>query len=704
MTRILKSISICFIILISNQVDAQIPETNPDKLRTKNWTIGNNILLEFGDSVKVGSSSVHTSEAFASFSTKSGKLLYYSDAVNLYDSNHSVISALKGDKSSVQGVSISGSDSVISVLTTTDIGRSNGAHFYIFENGIKTTERKILSPVCEMQGKVKHANQRDEWFVLHKFQSDNIYIFLLKNKNIMCPLITQSQNYIGNKGSNAPGELIFSPSGAKLALSIYSLNEINADGVVELYDFNNVTGQVSHLVNTPKLWLPIHSIFSPDESKLFVSERGKNLIQYDLEFLNTDSLDNSANIIWTANGTFSNMALQYGSRNNIYGAIPDSLFVSEIKFPNEMGVNVDLNISKIDLKGNELSYGLPNFNASYFYTPSIDFAYTEDCWGHSYNFEGRDTLNATSWKWIFEKGSVSDSLFTKHCKYTFPDTGKWEVSHIASTATRRDTVTKTLTIRPKWKNDVLGKDTFYCTGESINLTLQAPIDMHCIHWNDEEPNLDESLGPIVDYDHFHIDTLLVDTAGTYIVKLTNKTFCQMWDTIAIREEASPSKSVINRSGHFIESSIVAAEYRWYFNGSLKNTTTDSKLTPDSNGYWQVQLISEYGCESELSDSFNVGFAGIDKRYETLDLRFEIYPNPSDGNITIAVPKEGEYQIKLSTIGGQLVSRGGTDFQSELYRSVNKHITLNTNLPKGTYIITLTDEDGNTGSEKIEVVK
>jgi hypothetical protein len=242
--------------------------------------------------------------------------------------------------------------------------------------------------------------------------------------------------------------------------------------------------------------------------------------------------------------------------------------------------------------------------------------------------------------------------------------------------------------------------------------------MHCIHWGAQnsqgdyevsEPYSNLAGDTVIGYENFygHINAntfRTIDTAGVYLARITNKAFCTAYDTITVEEYARPQKSVINRSGQELQSSIVAAEYRWYFNGSLKNTTTDSKLTPDSNGYWQVQLVSEFGCESELSDSFNVGFAGIDKRYETLDLTFEIYPNPSDGNITIAVPIEGEYQIKLSTIGGQLVSREGTDFQSELYRSVNKQITLNTNLPKGTYIITLTDEDGNTGSEKIEVVK
>ena len=168
----------------SLNVAGQTYETNPDYLRTKNWTIGNDILVEFKDTIKLGNSKVNTSEAYASFSSKSGKLLYYSDAVNLYDSNSTIISSLKGDKSSVQGVLISGNDTIINIVTTTDIGREDGAYYYTFKNGVKIQDRKLLSPVCEMQGMVKHSNRHHEWIVLHKFRSDSIYVFLTKENNI----------------------------------------------------------------------------------------------------------------------------------------------------------------------------------------------------------------------------------------------------------------------------------------------------------------------------------------------------------------------------------------------------------------------------------------------------------------------------------------------------------------------------------------
>jgi len=164
----------------------------------------------------------------------------------------------------------------------------------------------------------------------------------------------------------------------------------------------------------------------------------------------------------------------------------------------------------------------------------------------------------------------------------------------------------------------------------------------------------------------------------------------------------PSKSVISRNGNTLKSSISASAYRWYFNGEIDTLTFQPFYVPTANGYWQVQLISEYGCESELSDSFLVYFASI-KPLNPKPLSFKIYPNPSNGHILLQVPKEGKYKIQLSTIGGQLVRLSDSP-QGELYRSENKQVTLNTKLTAGTYIITLTDEDGKTGSEKMEVVR
>jgi len=200
------------------------------------------------------------------------------------------------------------------------------------------------------------------------------------------------------------------------------------------------------------------------------------------------------------------------------------------------------------------------------------------------------------------------------------------------------------------------------------------------------------------YGHINANTFrTIDTAGVYLARITNKTFCTAWDTLRVTEKPKPSKSVISRNGNALKSSISASAYRWYFNGEIDTLTLQPFYLPAANGYWQVQLISEYGCESELSDSLNVGFATLDHRYETLD--FRLYPNPSDGHIFLEVPKEGKYKIQVTDLNGKLIYSTTQNLSPRMSLFAAANVLAN-----GSYILSLTDEKGNTGSEKMEVLK
>ena len=143
---------------------------------------------------------------------------------------------------------------------------------------------------------------------------------------------------------------------------------------------------------------------------------------------------------------------------------------------------------------------------------------------------------------------------------------------------------------------------------------------------------------------------------------------------------------MSRSGNELTSSVTADQYRWYFNGSLKETTNDSKLKPDSNGYYQVQLVSEFGCESELSESLQVGFASIAELNR--QLQFMVYPNPSNGNFTIEVVTATDYSVEVYDMLGKLILTEA--------RASNIHID-----QKGSYIIRITSGD-KVGSKVVTV--
>jgi hypothetical protein len=731
--RTMKFIFAYLLVSLSIVSYAQLPETNPTINFGNHWIFGRNVHLEFANDTLIQHriNGVDWIEGGASIQTDSG--LFFFKGLGQYGKIQSDEFELfpypyYGFMSSTQGELLlkhTESLPVYSFVSASD--NTEGYSFYskFIDSIFSVKFDRLAFHGGEKQQAVNHQNGRDIWYANHAQTGDSINFFLIqKDGMIECPVISHTGNSYETWAATQ-GQMKFSADGNFLVegsfIEPYALAGYFFDSEYPRLDtlfkiLNDDNFQLS-----PRFFHGLE--FSPDSKKLYFSEGRKfsglppvTLNQLDLSSLDGDSIIST----WINLDTLFNLShgsMQLAPNGKIYLAMPNQTYLGVISDPNELGLGCNYVRQGLTLdSGGTSLYGLPTFNQSYFFTPQIDYRYEEDCQTNKYQFWGADTFGATSFEWRFKdvRNETIDVKSGKNISYTFPQAdsleNKYEVTFIASNGTKTDSITKTLTIRPKLTEDFLGKDTFYCADTPIDLILHTPANMHCIHWGAQNSQGDyEVLEPysnlagdtVIGYENFygHItanQSLTIDTAGVYTARITNKAFCRAYDTIVVREYASPSKSILSRSGNELISSVTAAQYRWYFNGSLKNTTTDSKLTPDSNGYYQVQLVSEFGCESELSDSFNVGFAGIDKRYETLDLRFEIYPNPSDGNFTIAVPKEGEYQVLIYDMTGKLIYNTS--------QSLSLIFELELELVSGTYIITLTDENGHKGSQKIEIIK
>jgi hypothetical protein len=735
----MKSISLLLILTYSTLLSsAQVMETNPTENFANHWIFGKNVHLEISEN-KIYQHKINNIdwlEGSTSYSDTKGSLLYYKASSFIKDSNNNIISPQVGGGSDATQGSLFLRHLESEVYYYFASGRSGGSGYSTIESDTISIYLKRLPFLGgEKQQAINHQNGRDIWYANHARQGDSIYFFLIKKQGIIeCPVVTHTGlEYTSDaNGWSTQGQMKFSPDGRYLAevsftrpfgYGIYAMNtEYPTTDSLYIYEkgFTSIY---------KKNW-PYGLEFSPDGTKVYVTAgRANDPQELDhppvLYQLNLDSLKSDINQeTWVSLDSLWNIqagALQLAPNGKIYVAMPDQTYLGVINNPNELGAASNYVRQGLTLdSGGTSRYGLPTFNQSYFYTPTIDYTYEEDCFSNTYSFNGLDTFQGSSFEWQFRDigNETVDVRLGKNISYSFPRAdsleNKYEVTFIANSGSKKDSVTKILTIRPKLTTHFLGKDTFYCADaqRDFEISLKTPSNMHCVHWGmgvngdvlEPYSNLigDTVIGYENFYGHIHANTFrTIDTAGVYTARITNKAFCRTWDTIRVTEIPNPQKPSIQRNGQELESSITAAEYRWYYNGNLKLTTINSQLIPDSNGYWQVQLVSEYGCESQLSDSFNVGFASL-KPLNPKPLSFKIYPNPSDGHISIEVPKEGQYNITLSTIGGQLVRLSDSP-QGELYRSVNKRIEFELNLANGTYILTLTDEDGKTGSKKIEVV-
>lgn len=82
-------------------------------------------------------------------------------------------------------------------------------------------------------------------------------------------------------------------------------------------------------------------------------------------------------------------------------------------------------------------------------------------------------------------------------------------------------------------------------------------------------------------------------------------------------------------------------YNWYFNDEFVLKSNKPFYPADTSGKYQVITVSELGCESPISDTLDVLLAFVKSfEYDFID----IYPNPTDGFVTIRI--KDEYQNSI----------------------------------------------------------
>jgi predicted dienelactone hydrolase len=99
--------------------------------------------------------------------------------------------------------------------------------------------------------------------------------------------------------------------------------------------------------------------------------------------------------------------------------------------------------------------------------------------------------------------------------------------------------------------------------------------------------------------------------------------------------------VTNNNGQ-LEANQTGASYQWIDCSTMNliNGETGQALIPTTSGNYAVE-ITENGC-IEISDCYEVQVSGLESLKDKVEI--EIYPNPSNGFITIHSPLQGEIQI------------------------------------------------------------
>lgn len=358
------------------------------------WYFGNNAGLDFstGSPIAITDSAMNSIEACASISDDSGNLLFYTNGVNVWNSNNNITpngAGLLGNVSTSQMLIIQKpkTNNAYYIFYADAYGGPNGLRYSEMDmnlnngNGdiINATKNTLLHlSAAEKMAAIVHCNGTDVWLATLNFSTNNFYIYLITDSGIQPPIISNS----GNLDDSCCHNMKFSPNGSYLA---YANNYNGNSEDSKLYNFNALTGLVTFNSNLPRNTDNLENnyglSFSPDNTKLYISspynlsnEGVSNILyQYDLESSNIAS---TKTIIFQE--TFPNQgvnptpfgSLQNGPDGKIYLArwsanIPvNSLGV--INNPNTLGTSCNFQLDGISLGDKTSLLGLPNFNESYF--------------------------------------------------------------------------------------------------------------------------------------------------------------------------------------------------------------------------------------------------------------------------------------------------------------------------------------------------
>lgn len=564
--------------------------------RTANWYFGKNAGLKFTDTgvsiLKDGK--INTWEGCSSISDEQGNLLLYSDGKTLWNKYHKVVkngTGLLGDISSTQSaliLPIPKSDSLYVLITSPyAFDFSIGMNYSIInlkgnkDSGIITSKNiKLHNSSSEKIAAINHQNGRDIWVVGHEFGNNRFYAYLLTPEGFHhCPVLSDV-GFVFDKNNKFinQGYLKFSNhSNYIVNMQLYN----NSSSFCEVFNFNYLTGKLKLINKIPNLNDSYGANFSSNCRFLYITEANK-IRQFDLTNFNV-----SYSFIYNNSWKFS--SFQIANNNKIYISQNDSGFLGVINNPDSAGSKCNFNPKGQWLGGKISQFGLPNFNQSYFYTPSINYSYQLNCNSNTIDALAKDTFKASGFKWRCRKQFSSDTFSlvgnAQSLHYNFSDSGTYWLQLIASNNLRSDTSVKSIVIYPAIPQRFLGNDTILAAGSTFSKLLQAPSNTFCNRWLLNDTLIASS------------DSLPASKFGTYICQSTNPSFCLVTDTIVLIPCIdSLALPVITRS----RDSLLVANYftdslTWFKNGVLCKTSRQNFIHLNDSGLYSVMLVRKGHC-------------------------------------------------------------------------------------------------------------
>jgi hypothetical protein len=470
-------------------IDCEDPECN---LRGNgyDWYFGQNAALDFefaSGPEQVFPSSMNTDEGCAQWSDSTGRMLFYTNGVTIYNRFHDPMpngTGLVGDPSSSQ-----------SGVIVQDPG--NADRYYVFcvnsspyevryalvdmtldggKGDVISGQKNILvqSVTGEKLAAWPHANGTDFWVIMS--DDSNLYAYQLTSTGLS-PVVTSA----AATASRRYGYMKFSPDGSRIAVCNYPASGSSFN--VQLYDFDDATGVFSNQVQ----WAhpePYGVEFSPNGKLLYVTEMGwgssGSLSQYVLEgnLTGAEILASKTDLLADS---YMHAALQIGPDGKIYMATSTTgnnprNGLAVINEPNVEGLGANAVADQITFTGGAMSRsGLPNVPYYQLNTEPVTFfaSATDTCLAQGTVVLEATASGATGLQWLMDGSPLPGET---NSTYTPTVPGAYQV--VATYACETDTS----------EAIVLGPDN---DGDCV------PDDVDLDDDNDGIPDADEGCGNLV---------------------------------------------------------------------------------------------------------------------------------------------------------------------------------------------------------------
>ncbi len=594
--------------------------------QTDNWYFGKKAGISFrtGSPIPMYDGAFENWEGSAVMSDSLGNLHFYTNGVTVWNAAHDTMSngdGLKGDYSSSQSaliVPLPNSSKIYYIFTTDDIIRVNdevthdGLKFSVVDmngdNGlgaITLKNRTLRDSVSEKLTAVRHANGRDVWIISHEWNTDKFYSWLLTPTGIVSsPVITA----VGTPHThietfffiNSIGYMKASPDGSKLALVLKRAM------LAEIYDFNHATGVISNPMTLEMESSPYGIEFSPDLSKLYVSD-DLDLYQFDLQAGTQTEIQNSRRKIYNAPHYIG--AIQIAQDGKLYVAMHEQTWLGAINQPDSLGSKCDFQPKAVFLDGRICQLGLPNFIQSWFQTQPIRVQ--PGCVGEPTKFFTRPLTSSDSVRWQFDdpESGLQNTSSLSSPEHIYFQSGTYQVSLTNWFENYSQTFEYLFFTEPSPEIS-LGNDTTFCGQTQYLINAYKPHYEYFWHNNSTDSVFTANETGIVS----------VFVRDIY-------TGCTNSDTIKLVFAEIPEIELGNDTSFCENSEFKISAFYENYTYTWQDSSTDSVFITQDTGKFYVDIRDENNCTNS----------------DTILLTHKLLPRFDLGNDTVICETESFYK-------------------------------------------------------------